>query len=287
MSKRNRVFLGILFIYALGVIYLLYKISADLDPRYQESAEESLVETAHLLSAFIETDLRDDGHLRPEALRAAFVRLNQHRFRARIYSIEKTRIDLRTYVTDRNGKVVFDSTGMNEGQDFLKWHDVSMTLKGQYGARTTQDLHGIPETAVMYVGAPIRWNENHRFGHRRQTGAEFRQIRHQCTAKVVRGRHLRGCPAMLALFVSVWLVRPFGLLTNHAWYVSARASLPRMGRRAIGVIGALTMRCATLAGRTTEGTQTSTKIKSYSSGATELLQEPMPEAKRGYSEKYP
>jgi two-component system sensor histidine kinase CreC len=33
VSKRNRVFLGILFIYALGVIYLLYKISADLDPR--------------------------------------------------------------------------------------------------------------------------------------------------------------------------------------------------------------------------------------------------------------
>lgn len=291
MSKRNRVFLGILLIYALGVIYLLYRISADLDPRYQESAEESLVETAHLLSAFIETDLRDDGQLRPEMLRAAFVRLNQHRFRARIYSIEKTRIDLRAYVTDRNGKVVFDSTGINEGQDFLKWHDVAMTLKGQYGARTTQDLQGIPETAVMYVGAPIRWNGeiigSVTVGKPVQSFGKF--ITNARQKLIVVGITAGAAAMLLALFVSVWLVRPFGLLHEYVRLVRERkgASLPRMGRRAIGVIGAAydEMRDA-LSGRNyvEEYVQTLThEIKSPLSairGAAELLQEPMPEVRR-------
>ena len=57
-SKRNRVFVGILAIFALGIAYLLYRVSADLDPRYQESAEESLVETTQLLAAFIESGMK-------------------------------------------------------------------------------------------------------------------------------------------------------------------------------------------------------------------------------------
>jgi two-component system sensor histidine kinase CreC len=99
-----------------------------------------------------------------------------------------------------------------------------------------------------------------------------------------------GASAMLlALFVSVWLVRPFGLLHEYVRLVRERkgASLPRMGRRAIGVIGAAydEMRDA-LAGRNyvEEYVQTLThEIKSPLSairGAAELLQEPMPEAKR-------
>jgi two-component system sensor histidine kinase CreC len=97
-----------------------------------------------------------------------------------------------------------------------------------------------------------------------------------------------GASAMLlALFVSVWLVRPFGLLHEYVRLVRERkgASLPRMGRRAIGVIGAAydEMRDA-LAGRNyvEEYVQTLThEIKSPLSairGAAELLQEPMPEA---------
>jgi two-component system, OmpR family, sensor histidine kinase CreC len=291
VTKRNRVFLGILLIYALGVIYLLYRVSADLDPRYQESAEESLVETAHLLSSLIEADLRDDGQLRSELLRAAFARLNQHRFRAKIYSVEKTRIDLRVYVTDRNGKVIFDSIGMNEGKDFLKWRDVFMTLKGEYGARTTQDLEGIPETAVMYVGAPIRWNSEIvgavTVGKPVQSFGKF--VTNARQKLLVVGLTAGSAAILLAFLVAVWLARPFGLLHAYVRLVRDRKgnSLPRMGRRAIGVIGAAydEMRDA-LAGRNyvEEYVQTLThEIKSPLSairGAAELLQEPMAEERR-------
>jgi two-component system sensor histidine kinase CreC len=43
VSRRTRVFLGILLIYTAGIAVLLYRVAADIDPRYRESAEESLV----------------------------------------------------------------------------------------------------------------------------------------------------------------------------------------------------------------------------------------------------
>ena len=289
-SKRNRVFVGLLLIFAFGVAYLLYRVSADLDPRYQESAEESLVETAHPLASFIEADIKD-GQLDRERLRQVIDNLYQRRFKARIYSIDKTRVDLRVYVTDVTGNVVFDASGGNEGKDFRKWRDVTLTLKGQYGARTTQDIEGIPETAVMYVGAPIRWNGKIiaavTVGKPTQSFGKF-------VAKARQNLLIVGVTSVLALvllavIVSVWLVRPFGLIADYIRFVRSekKVSLPRMGRRAIGVIGAAydEMRDA-LAGRNyvEEYVQTLThEIKSPLSairGAAELLQEPMPEERR-------
>ena len=37
---------------------MLYRVVADIDPRYRESAEESLVETSHLLASLIEQDVK-------------------------------------------------------------------------------------------------------------------------------------------------------------------------------------------------------------------------------------
>src|SRR5204863_2530610 len=94
---------------------------------------------------------------------------------------------------------------------------------------------------------------------------------------------------LLALIVSVWLVRPFGLIADYVRYARAqrRFSLPRLGRRAWGAIGAAydEMRDA-LAGRNyvADYVQTLThEVKSPLSairGAAELLQEPMPDADR-------
>ncbi len=70
MSRRNRIFLGILLLFSFGVAFLLYRVSTDLDARYRESAEESLVDTAHLLASLVETDMRE-GRIDPAHLRAA------------------------------------------------------------------------------------------------------------------------------------------------------------------------------------------------------------------------
>src|SRR6185436_825951 len=93
----------------------------------------------------------------------------------------------------------------------------------------------------------------------------------------------------LAIFVSVWLVRPFGLIGDYIRFVrnQKRISLPRLGRGAIGVMRTAynEMRDA-LAGRSyvEEYVQTLThEIKSPLSairGAAELLEEPMPDVRR-------
>src|SRR6184192_255335 len=66
VSKRNRIFLGIVLAYAVGVGFLLWRLVGDIDPRYRESAEESLVETAHLLASLVEQQ-SPDGVLKVES----------------------------------------------------------------------------------------------------------------------------------------------------------------------------------------------------------------------------
>jgi two-component system sensor histidine kinase CreC len=96
--------------------------------------------------------------------------------------------------------------------------------------------------------------------------------------------------ALLVALLSVWLVRPFGLIADYVRYVRAERSfsLPRLSRRALGALGAAydEMRDA-LAGRNyvADYVQTLThELKSPLSairGAAELLHEPsMPPADR-------
>ncbi|HSV48450.1 MAG TPA: two-component system sensor histidine kinase CreC [Ramlibacter sp.] len=291
MTTRNRVFVGILLIYAAGIAFLLYSVVADLDPRYRESAEESLVESAQLLATLAEQDLRG-GAIDSARLDAAFRSLYARRFQAQIFSVTKTRVELRGYLTDRRGVVVWDSLGQMAGADFSQWRDVSRTLRGQYGARTTPDVEGDARTSVMYVGAAVRWNGEivgvASVGKPETSFGQFVQVAREKTLVV--GLFSVLAVLLLAVIVSVWLVRPFGLVADYVRYVRAQRSLnlPRLGRRALGAIGAAydEMRDA-LAGRNyvADFVQTLThELKSPLSairGAAELLQEPgMEEAQR-------
>ena len=57
MTRRTRIFIGILLIYTAGIAFLLYRVVSDIDPRYRESAEESLVETSQLVASLVEQDV--------------------------------------------------------------------------------------------------------------------------------------------------------------------------------------------------------------------------------------
>ena len=65
MSKRTRIFLGILLIYTVGIAFVLYRVVSDIDPRYRESAEESLVETSQLLATLCELHRNPKRRSRP------------------------------------------------------------------------------------------------------------------------------------------------------------------------------------------------------------------------------
>jgi two-component system, OmpR family, sensor histidine kinase CreC len=284
MSKRNRIFIGILLIYAVGIAFVLYRVVSDLDPRYRESAEESLVETSQLVASLIEQDVKegaiDTARLEP-LFRSAYAR----RFSAQIFSVTKTRVELRAYVTDGNGRVLYDSLGRWQGADFSQWRDVRLALRGEYGARTTPDTEDEPLSSVMYVGAPVRWNGQivgavtigkpvHSFG-------QFVSAAREKTLYV--GLFSVLAVVLLAVIVSVWLVRPFGLVADYVAYVRSQRSFSpaRLARRAGAALSAAydEMRDA-LAGRNyvADYVQTLThELKSPLSairGAAELLQEP-------------
>ena len=294
MSKRTRIFIGILLAYVAGVGLLMYRQLGDIDPRYRESAEESLVETAQLMAAVVE-QASVDGALQTDALKPVFQSVYARRFKADIFGFEKTRVELRLTVVDRSGRVVFDSTGRHIGEDHSQWNDIRLTLLGRYGARTTADTDGDPRTSVMYVAAPIRSMASGgdqiigavSVGKPVQSFGQFVEAARRKTLLV--GATSVVAVLLLALIVSVWLVRPFGLIADYVRYVRAQRgfNLPRLGRRALGALGAAydEMRDA-LAGRNyvADYVQTLThEVKGPLSairGAAELLQEPMPDADR-------
>ncbi|MEP6720483.1 MAG: two-component system sensor histidine kinase CreC [Variovorax sp.] len=291
MSRRTRIFIGILLIYTAGIAFLLYRVVGDIDPRYRESAEESLVETSQLMASLIEQDVIA-GALNTARLEPLFRSVYAREFSAQIYNLHKRRVELRVYVTDRSGRVMFDSTGRQSGADFSQWSDVSRTLAGMYGARTSRDVESDPRTSVMYVSAPIRWNDEIvgvvSVGKPVQSFGQFVEDARARTLWVGVGSAF--ALLVLAIIVSVWLVRPFGLISDYWGWVRSqpRLSVPRMARRALDALRSSfgEMR-DTLTGRNyvADYVQTFThEVKSPLSairGAAELLQEPsMPQAER-------
>jgi len=284
VNRRTTLFVGILLAYALGVGVLMYRLLADIDPRYRESAEESLVETAHLLAAWVEQQSSGEA-LDAEVLRPVFRSLYGRSFSAQIFGFEKTGVELQALVIARDGRVVFDSIGQREGEDFSQWRDVRAALAGDYRARTTPKIPGDELSAVMYVSAPVRAGGEIvgvvSVGKPVQSLNQFVAAARRKT--IVVGLTSVAAVLVLALILSLWLVRPFGLLADYVRYVRAQRSfsLPRLGRRALGTLGAAfdEMRDA-LAGRSyvADYVQTLThELKSPLSairGAAELLHEP-------------
>jgi len=291
VTQRTRIFIGILLIYTAGIAFLLYRVVADIDPRYRESAEESLVETSQLLASLIEQDVIA-GAINTARLEPLFRSVYARQFSAQIYNLHKSHVELRVYVTDRNGHVLFDSMGRSTGADYSQRSDVSRSLAGVYGARTSRDISGDPMTSVMYVGAPIRWDNEIvgmvSVGKPVQSFGQFVQDARARTLWVGVGSAF--ALLVLAIIMSIWLVRPFGLISDYfGWLRSQRdLSLSRMVRRAVDTLrsGVHEMRDA-LTGRdyVADYVQTFThEIKSPLSairGAAELIQEPsMPQAER-------
>ena len=293
MTKRNRVFVAILLAYAIGVGLTMWRLLADIDPRYRESAEESLVETAHLIAAQIEQRPTAEGAIDTAALVPLFKDLYAREIDAEIFGFRKTRIELRVAVVDAQGKVVFDSLQRALGADYSQWRDIRLALDGRYGSRTTPDVQDDSRSAVMYVAVPLTAGGGRivgavSVGKPVQSFGQFIDAARRKTLIV--GATSVVAVALLLAILSVWLVRPFGLIADYVRYVKAESSfsLPRLSRRAMSALGAAydDMRDA-LAGRNyvADYVQTLThELKSPLSairGAAELLHEAsMPPADR-------
>ena len=155
MPLGIRIFLVYFVFVGLSGWFVLSTVMDEIRPGVRQTTEETLVDTANLLAELLRDDLRN-GRLDQQHWQAQFQAYGQRQPQAQIWGLTKREVSHRIYVTDATGKVLVDSTGVAVGQDYSRWNDVFLTLRGEYGARSTREVEGDPETSVMYVAAPIK-----------------------------------------------------------------------------------------------------------------------------------
>ncbi|SED93074.1 two-component system sensor histidine kinase CreC [Pseudomonas kilonensis] len=157
MSLGIRIFLVYVLFIALTGYFVLNTVMEEIRPGVRQSTEETLVDTANLMAEILRDDFKA-GTLNqnrwPQLLKA----YGERQPAATIWGLPKNQVSHRIYVTDANGIVVLDSSGVAVGQDYSRWNDVYLTLRGHYGARSTRSVADDPTSSVMHVGAPIRDN---------------------------------------------------------------------------------------------------------------------------------
>lgn len=163
MNIRTRIFLVFVLAIVIGFTLLGRWINDEVKAFHNQSYEEVLVDIANVFAELVEKDLRE-GNQKLERFQTAFELARERKFSAQIYDIQKKNFDLRVYVTDQQGLVIFDSHNLEAvGNDYSDWRDVKLTLQGKYGARTTDEIideidvsHEEEKTvSVSYVAAPV------------------------------------------------------------------------------------------------------------------------------------
>jgi len=291
MRLGTRIFLCYLLIFVICLYYPIDRIIKDLTTRYLESIEDPLVDQANILASIVGVEM-ETGDFNPEKLYKAFEQTYSRSLSARIYEFLKTKVDMRVYITDASGRVLFDSEDRQKvGTDYSIWRDVRLTLAGEYGARTTRSDPEDPTSSVLYVAAPILV--------RGKTAGVLTVVKpttnvntfyHNAKPRIFRIGIISVAAAIfLSLIVTIWITRPIKRLTQYANDVreGKRIPIPKLGRSELREMGlAFEKMREALEGRkyAEEYVQTLThEIKSPLSairGAAELLEEGMPSEKR-------
>ncbi|MFS2123909.1 two-component system sensor histidine kinase CreC [Pseudomonas sp. Pseusp97] len=230
MRLSLRIFLVYFFFVGLTGWFVLRTVMDEIRPGVRQSSEETLVDTANLLAEVLQADVKNgtlDQSRLPEMLRAYGARSPQ----ADIWGVNKTAVNHRIYVTDAHGIVLLDSLGQAVGQDYSRWNDVFLTLRGQYGARSSRESADDPESSVMYVAAPIRDGEKIigvvSVSKPNRTLQPYIDRSQRRLAWL--GAGLIALGLLVGAGLSWWLSRSLDRLTRYAQAVSEgrRAELPR------------------------------------------------------------
>ncbi|BEL96085.1 two-component system sensor histidine kinase CreC [Serratia sp. CY54039] len=154
MKIGLRLLLGYFLIVAVAGYFVLSIFVQEVKPGVRRATEGTLVDTANLLAQIARQDMQR-GDAAHGQLAQAFTQLNQRPIGANISGIRKDRSEYHVYLTDAQGRVIFDSAGRAQGQDYSRWNDVYRTLRGEYGARSTRSDPEDENSSVMYVAAPV------------------------------------------------------------------------------------------------------------------------------------
>lgn len=226
MNIGLRILLGYFLIVAVAALLLGRVFLQEVKPGVRQAMEDTLVDTANLLAEQAKDDLlagrMADGRF------AEHVRtLTDRDLGAEIWGFNKRKVSTRIYVTDARGIVVFDSSGEDVGKDYSRWNDVYLTLRGQYGARSSRSDPADESSSVMHVAAPIKLREQ---GRERIVGVLTVAKPNQTIAPFIArsqgvilrwGSVLLGVALVIGLVAAWWLSRQLGALRRYADAVTA------------------------------------------------------------------
>jgi two-component system sensor histidine kinase CreC len=231
MPLGIRIFLVYFLFVGLAGWFVLSTVMDEIRPGVRQSTEETLVDTANLLAEILRDEVKA-GRLQQSRLPELLKAYGQRQPRAQIWGLEKNRVNHRIYVTDAQGIVLLDSTGAAVGQDYSRWNDVYLTLRGEYGARSTKEDPNDEDSSVMYVAAPIM-DETRIIGVV-SVAKPNRSLQPYIERSEQRLAWLGGGLIVLGLLIgallSWWLSAALRKLTRYAQAVSAgeRAELPSL-----------------------------------------------------------
>jgi two-component system sensor histidine kinase CreC len=247
VSIREKIFIVFVASVVAGFGLLTYWVTGDLRNRYSESFEEVMVDSSRLLANQVGANWGEALATDFNELRFATTQLAQERFKAPIYSVTKTTADIRILVTDEQGRLLFDSRpGSKVGDDYSQWRDIAQTLKGEYGARTSDeqlpDESGALQTvSVAYVAAPIVVDGERvgvvSIGKPKTNIQRFIGYARQKLLIAVLAASL--VAIVIAALLYVWVSRPLQSLVDFTRDISAGRTvpLPEMGDNEIGRVG--------------------------------------------------
>lgn len=271
---------------------MLYKyLTQDLENQTFQATEESLIDTAHILSAIIESDLTDEN-INTSNLQTALEKAHKHQFSAKIFKLTKTKLGTHIYITNKEGTAIFDSSGKRTGKDMSQFNDVFNANKNKYGARSSRDIESDPLSSVLYIGVPIK-HKNNIIGTLTVYKAQ-QDIRPFITS---RRQWISLSITMIAIGIIVftiavftWIFRPIGKLITYAQAITRgeKPVFPKLGRgREVNTLGyALKEMRDTLDGRSYVENYTQILTHELKSplaairASSELLQEKMPAQQR-------
>ena len=297
MKLGLRLLLGFFLITGIAAFFVLRVFVQEVRPSVREAMEDMLVDTANILAELAHDDLARmpvGGTLAGTRFADSVRQYAARPVEAKIWDLTKTTLDYRVYVTDADGRVVFDSGtpagGSEVGQDYSRWRDVALTLAGRYGARATREVRTDDRTSVLYVAAPVLDGQRVigvlTVAKPIRTVAPF--IARAERKIVLHGAWLLGLSLLVGVLVTGWIVWSVRRLRHYAQEVQfgERRAPPRLS----GELGELALAMGTMRERLEGREHLERTVRAMThelkspmaaiAGAAELLQEDLPAADR-------
>lgn len=227
MKISLQIALGYFLIVGLAAWFILMVFSQEVKPGVREAMEDTLIDTANLLADQAARDFKA-GDITRGSLAQSLHTFKTRSVDAAISGVEKRTLEYRVYITDAKGIVVYSTEPEQIGRDFSQWRDVYLTLRGEYGARSSRDDPDDDGSTVMHVAAPIL--DNGRIVGALTVAKPNSTVQPfvERSQKLIRERGflLLAFAAAIGMFFTWRLTRAIGRLRNYAQTVAQGGKAP-------------------------------------------------------------